>query len=281
MTTLHLQSVDNDVRGRLALVTGSTGGIGSACARALAADGCDVALHYSSSEDKAEALAQELRRRHPQQAFITAQADLSSREATRGLVEAVLKRSDEAANGRHRAVSILVANAGVGRRIRDVRDIGEEDWDAMLEVNCRSQFVVTKACVEGMRAQGWGRVVLVGSIASRGGGINGCHYAASKGAMTSMGLNLATVLAPEGVTVNIVQPAMIGATGMIPTPQSRSWKSTDNMEELRGTDPGLAIAASIPVHRLGAPEEVAQVVSMLVKTGYMTGQEILLSGGLK
>lgn len=106
--------------------------------------------------------------------------------------------------GKHAAVSILVANAGVGRRIRDVADIGEDDWDEIMEVNARSQFVVTRACAEGMRAQGWGRVVLVGSIASRGGGINGCHYAASKGAMTSMGLNLATVLAPEGVTVNIV-----------------------------------------------------------------------------
>ncbi|KJZ75557.1 hypothetical protein HIM_05020 [Hirsutella minnesotensis 3608] len=281
MTTLHLQSADNQVRGRLALVTGATGGIGSACARALAAEGCDVALHYSSSEDKAEALARELRERHPSQTFMTAQADLSSREATRQLVGSVLA-SEAAARAGHAAVSILVANAGIGRRIRDVRDIGEDDWDAMLEVNCRSQFVVTKACVEGMRAQGWGRVVLVGSIASRGGGINGCHYAASKGAMTSMGLNLATVLAPEGVTVNIVQPAMIGATGMIPEPKSRyvpppdclgttdqpvfpssrTWKSNHDLEELRTTDPGLAIAASIPVHRLGYPEEVASVVTM-------------------
>lgn len=92
--------------------------------------------------------------------------------------------SQPSVRARHGAVSVLVANAGVGRRIRDVGDIGEDDWDAVLEVNARSQFVVTRACVEGMRAQGWGRVVLVGSIASRGGGINGCHYAASKGAMT-------------------------------------------------------------------------------------------------
>lgn len=65
---------------------------------------------------------------------------------------------------------MLVANAAIGRRIRDVRDIEEDDWDEMMEVNARSQFVVTKACVEGMRAQGWGRIVLVGSIASKGGG---------------------------------------------------------------------------------------------------------------
>ncbi|KAF4510475.1 hypothetical protein G6O67_002356 [Ophiocordyceps sinensis] len=276
-TTFELQAVDNRVRGRLALVTGSTGGIGSACARALAADGCDVALHYSSSEDKAEALAKELQDRYADQLYVTARADLSSREATRGLVSSVL--SQPSVRARHGAVSVLVANAGVGRRIRDVGDIGEDDWDAVLEVNARSQFVVTRACVEGMRAQGWGRVVLVGSIASRGGGINGCHYAASKGAMTSMGLNLASLLAPEGVTVNI--PAMIGETGMIPTPKSRTWTSTDNLDELRATDPGLAIAAGVPEHRLGVPDEVANVVAMFAKTGYMTGQEVLLAGGLR
>ncbi|KAJ6438669.1 calcium permeable channel [Purpureocillium lavendulum] len=279
MTTLSLQDVDNRVQGRLALVTGATGGIGSACARALAADGCDVALHYSSSSEKAEALASSLRAAYPSQLFPTIRADLSDRAEARGLVAALLQAGGDAAARGHTAVSVLVANAGVGRRIRDVADIGEDDWDDVLEVNARSQFVVTKACVAGMRAQGWGRVVLVGSIASKGGGINGCHYAASKGAMTSMGLNLATVLAGEGITVNIVQPAMIGATGMIPTP--KTWKSTDHVEELKVSDPGLGIAASVPVHRLGVPEEVANVVSMFAKTGYMTGQEVLLAGGLK
>ncbi|KAH0595188.1 hypothetical protein MHUMG1_06937 [Metarhizium humberi] len=303
MTTHSLQPVDNAVPGRLALVTGATlaisflpvhapeekhpdtnlpcntnsGGIGSACAKALAAEGCDVVLHYSSSQEKADTLVNELQRLHPKQLFSTARADLSSREATRLLVPDVL--SNPAISARHKAISILVANAGTGRRIRDIKDIEEDDWDLTLEINARSQFVVTKACLPGMRGQGWGRVILVGSIASRGGGINGCHYAASKGAMTSMGLNLATILAPEGVTVNIVsfprrlphaacveahsiqvQPAMIGATGMIPTPKATTWQSNTDPEELRSTDPGLAIASSVPVHRLGAPEEVANIV---------------------
>ncbi|KID85575.1 NAD(P)-binding domain protein [Metarhizium guizhouense ARSEF 977] len=279
MTTLSLQAVDNAVHGRLALVTGATGGIGSACAKALAAEGCDVVLHYSSSQEKADTLVQELQRLHPKQLFSTARADLSSREATRLLVPDVL--SNPAISARHKAISILVANAGTGRRIRDIKDIEEDDWDLTLEINARSQFVVTKACLPGMRGQGWGRVILVGSIASRGGGINGCHYAASKGAMTSMGLNLATILAPEGVTVNIVQPAMIGATGMIPTPKATTWQSNTDPEELRSTDPGLAIASSVPVHRLGAPEEVANIVVLFAKTGYMTGQEVLVAGGLR
>ncbi|EQB54680.1 hypothetical protein CGLO_05457 [Colletotrichum gloeosporioides Cg-14] len=267
-----IQNTDNRTQGRLALVTGASGGIGSSVAHALAAEGCDVALHYSTSQGKAEALAQELRAKYPSQLFVPFQADLSSRESTRNLVPSIFASNE--VTQKHKAISILVANAGLGRRIRDPADIGEDDWDDMMEVNARSQFVVTKACLPGMRAQGWGRVVLVGSIASRGGGINGCHYAATKGALCSMGLNLATLLAPEGVTVNIVLPAMIGATGMIATPKSTqvllllppsapiTWDSRDDLEALRATDPGLAIAASVPVHRLGAPEEVANVVTI-------------------
>ncbi|KAI8715987.1 hypothetical protein NCS52_01108000 [Fusarium sp. LHS14.1] len=287
MTTYHIKPVDNRVQGRLALVTGARyypslsmqSSIGSACARALAAEGCDVALHYSSSQEKAQTLASELHASFPEQRFFCVSADLSNRDATRALVPNVLNHGEVA--GRHSAVSILVANAGVGKRIRDIQNIEEDNWDEVMEVNARSQFVVTRACLPGMRSQGWGRVILVGSIASRGGGINGCHYAATKGALSSMGLNLATVLAPEGVTVNIVLPALIGSTGMIPTPKSQTWEKNTDLEALREEDPGLAIAASIPVHRLGVPEEVANVVTMMAKTGYMTGQEILLAGGLR
>ena len=197
---LRLQSVDNNIKGRLALVTGSrcvrpryqwqnmllwanfnSGGIGSAVAKALASEGCDVALHYSSNKDKADNLANELSKSFPSQLFVTVQADLSQREPTRSLVPTLL--AQYAVFSKHKAVSVLVANAGLGRRIRDVADIQEDDWDEMMEINSRSQFVVTKACIEGMRKQGWGRVILVGSIAARGSGLNGCHYAASKGAL--------------------------------------------------------------------------------------------------
>ncbi|KAH7239307.1 hypothetical protein BKA59DRAFT_484402 [Fusarium tricinctum] len=279
MTTYQIRDVDNQVQGRLALVTGASGGIGSAIAKALAAEGCDVALHCNSSLHKVEALSKELTSAHPGQLFPCVSADLTSRDQTRGLVEKVLQNSDISA--KHKAVSILVANAGLGRRIRDIKDIGEDDWDDVMEVNSRSQFVVTKACIPGMRAQSWGRVILVGSIASTGGGINGCHYAATKGALSSMGKNLATVLAGEGVTVNTILPAMIGFTDMIPTPKSRSWTNKTDLEELKSTDPGLAIAASVPVQRLGHPSEVANIAVMMAKTGYLTGQDIILSGGLK
>lgn len=132
----------------------------------------------------AESLAQDLSSKYPDQLFAACQADLSDRESTQTFVSRALSPDTSAAiSSKHSAVSILVANAGLGRRIRDVADIEEDDWDEMFEVNARSQFVVVKACLKGMRAQGWGRVVLVGSIASKGGGLNGCHYAATKGAL--------------------------------------------------------------------------------------------------
>ncbi|KAF5025653.1 hypothetical protein F66182_2259 [Fusarium sp. NRRL 66182] len=232
----------------------------------------EIALHGHLSDDRRPG-------KESGMLFPCVAADLSSREQTRGLVEQVFQ--DATVSAKHDAVSILVANAGLGRRIRDIQNIQEDDWDQVMEVNSRSQFVVTKACLPGMRAQGWGRVILVGSIASTGGGINGCHYAATKGALSSMGKNLSTVLAGEGVTVNTILPAMIGSTDMIPTPKSKTWTSETNLEELKASDPGLAIAASVPVHRLGQPVEVANVAVMMAKTGYLTGQDILLTGGLK
>lgn len=137
--------------------------------------------HIRSNQDKADALATELKAQFPSQLFVTIPADLTARDQTRNLVPNVLVHPDVQA--KHKALSVLVANAGIGRRIRDVKDIEEDDWDSIMEVNARSQFVVTKAAVASMREQEWGRVILVGSISSHGGGLNGCHYAASKGAM--------------------------------------------------------------------------------------------------
>jgi 3-oxoacyl-[acyl-carrier protein] reductase len=118
-----------------------------------------------------------------------------------------------------------------------------------------------------MTASGWGRIVFVSSLAAHGGGINGCHYAASKAGLHGLMKSLATKHANDGITVNDVAPAMIGETGMIP-----------DEKFLEGT-PGDV--RNIPVGRLGTPGEVANVVLMFCQTGYLTGQSVLLSGGLK
>ncbi|KAH8699003.1 hypothetical protein BGW36DRAFT_294388 [Talaromyces proteolyticus] len=157
---------------------------------------------------------------------------------------------------------ILVSNAGYGKRVPQVWDITLEEFDYTIQVNLRASFILVKGVVERMKSQRWGRIVFMSSIAGYGGGINGCHYAASKAGMTGMMRNLSTRLAEFNISVNDVSPAMIGDTGMIPSATA-----------IAGTE--------TPLGRLGVPQEVANVVTMLVTTGYMTGQSLLLAGGLK
>ena len=162
---------------------------------------------------------------------------------------------------------ILVSNAGYGKRIPQITDIPISEWDHTITVNLRSSFLLAKLSVPHMQEHNWGRIIFMSSIAAYGGGINGCHYAASKAGLTGMCKNLALKLAQWGITVNDVAPAMIGETGMIP-----------DAKFVEGT-PGDV--KNIPVGRLGVPQEVANVVGMVSRTGYLTGQSIVISGGLK
>lgn len=162
---------------------------------------------------------------------------------------------------------ILVSNAGYGKRYPGITDVSIEEFDHTININLRASFILSKLSIPYMEAQGWGRIVFVSSIAAIGGGINACHYAASKAGLSGMMRNLAAKHAKSGITVNDVAPAMIGDTGMIP-----------DAKFVEGT-PGDV--KNIPVGRLGTPEECAGIVTMMCKTGYLTGQSILLSGGLK
>lgn len=174
---------------------------------------------------------------------------------------------DEIRKEHGRYPHILVSNAGHGKPIPLLEDITLEEWDYTIAVNLTATFVLCQLAIPHMKAQNWGRIILMGSISGHGGGINGCHYAASKGGLMAMVKNLATKLGKYGITINDVAPAMIGNTGLIPGERT--------VEDTPGD------VRNIPVGRLGRPEEVANVVTMLCKTGYMTGQSILLSGGLK
>lgn len=162
---------------------------------------------------------------------------------------------------------ILVSNAGHGRRIPDIADISIDEFDYTISVNLRAAFILSKLSIPHMASRGWGRIIFVSSLAAHGGGINGCHYAASKAGLQGLMRSLATKHASGGITVNDVAPAMIGETGMIP-----------DEKFVEGT-PGDV--RNIPVGRLGTPREVANVVLMFCQTGYLTGQSVLLSGGLK
>lgn len=235
--------------------------IGAAVARDLQRQQVHLALTYHSSRQSIEELIKELKSEHGDSCNVSIhQADMAK--------TCDLERLFDEVNNEHgRYPDILVANAGHGKPIPYLEDIALEEWDHTIAVNLTATFVLCKLAVPHMKAQNWGRIIFMGSISGYGGGINGCHYAASKGGLMAMVKNLATKLGPNGITINDVAPAMIGNTGLIP-----------GAKTVEGT-PGDV--RNIPVGRLGRPEEVANVVTMLCRTGYLTGQSILLSGGLK
>lgn len=258
-----MSSVDNRISGRLALITGASGGIGAAIAHDLWAEGCSLALTGFSKFQAVEALAQELlaKRIHDDQKATAYQLDTGDSAALERLFQDIKK------NHGQDGPDILVSNAGYGKRLPGILDVSIEEFDHTININLRASFILTKLSIPHMEAQGWGRIVFVSSIAAIGGGINACHYAASKAGLSGMMRNLAAKHAKSGITVNDVAPAMIGDTGMIP-----------DAKFVEGT-PGDV--RNIPVGRLGTPEECAGIVTMMCKTGYLTGQSVLLSGGLK
>lgn len=235
---------------RVALLTGASGGIGQALARVLAAEGAAVALCYGSSAEPARRLAAEIERDGGRAAAIG--ADLSSAQAPAELVTAV-----ESELG---AVDLLLCNAGLSRR-QDFEDVTVADFDQMVAVNLRAPFLLAQRALPGMRERGFGRVLFVSSVAAFTGGIVGPHYAASKAGLHGLTHFLATRMAPHGVTVNALAPALITDTGMLP----------GEPDELRGR---------VPVGRLGAPDEVAELALAVLRNGYLTNQVVSLDGGM-
>jgi 3-oxoacyl-[acyl-carrier protein] reductase len=251
--------------------------IGAACARDLLANGASLALTYSTNKTSLSELVTDLYASKGDRQISSHQCDVAKEGDLQRLFDDIKE-----SHGKH--PDIVVANAGYGRRVSNILDLDLDEWDYTINVNLRSSFIVTKLAVPHMQEQGWGRVIYISSIAAGGTSINGCHYSASKGKfhfpvpfspgtnrisklVQGMSKNLAQKMGKSGITFNDVAPAMITGTGMIPTE-----------EQLKGT-PGDV--KNIPVGRSGSTEECANVVTMLCRTGYMTGQSLLLSGGLK
>jgi 3-oxoacyl-[acyl-carrier protein] reductase len=155
-------------------------------------------------------------------------------------------------------IDILVNNAGIAI-VRGVDDLSEEDFDRTITVNLKSAFLCTQAVLPAMRKKKWGRIVNISSGAARGAGAIGPHYNASKAAMEGLTRGYAARLVKEGITVNAVAPSLI---------------ETDMMSGRSD------LARNIPLGRLGRPEEVAQAVLMVLGNDYMTGQTIILNGGM-
>lgn len=240
-----------DLTGKKALVTGATGGLGGAIARALHARGADVALS-GTRQEALDALAGELGERvHP---LI---ANLGDMEAVEGLVPAA-----EAAMG---GLDILVNNAGITRDGLFMR-MKDEDWDTVLAVNLTAAFRLSRAAVKGMMRRRYGRIVNIGSVVGTTGNPGQGNYAASKAGLIGMSKALAQEVASRGITVNTVAP------GFIASPM------TDALNDKQRE----AILANVPAGRLGAGEDVASAVLYLAseEAAYVTGQTLHVNGGM-
>jgi 3-oxoacyl-[acyl-carrier protein] reductase len=238
----------DDLSGKVALVTGSSRGLGRAIAIALAEAGADLVLNFR--RHAAEAQAVEAQIRQQQRRCVTIQADVSVAAESEHLVQEAEEQLGP--------VDILVNNAGIARQ-QLMEEMTEGDWDDVLTANLKSCFLVTQAVVPGMRARQWGRIINLSSVAAQVGGVIGPHYAASKAGMLGLTHFYAHHLVKEGITVNAIAPALI---------------ETDMVTSLPNARPDR-----IPVGRFGAPEEVADVAVMLARNGYITGQTINVNGG--
>lgn len=240
-----------DLTGKGALVTGASGGIGGAVARALAGAGASVALS-GTREAALKALTEALGERvHP------IVADLTDPAAPDFLAKAA-----EAKLGR---IDILVNNAGFTRDGLVLR-MKDEDWQKVLDVNLTAAFRLSRACLRGMMKSRWGRIVNVASIVGVTGNPGQANYAASKAGMIGMSKSLAAEVASRGVTVNCVAPGFI-ATAMTEA------LSDAQKESLR---------TRIPSGRFGSSEDVAAGVVFLAseEAGYVTGQTLHINGGM-
>lgn len=241
-------TINPDLNGHTALVTGASRGIGAAIALAFAEAGAAIAVNYREHAAEANAVVADIKDKGGR--AIATPADVSQAAAVTKMVDDIASKLGP--------IDILINNAGIAI-VRGIDDLAESDFDATIAVNLKSAFLCTQAVLPAMRAKKWGRIVNISSGAARGAGAIGLHYNASKAGMEGLTRGYAARLVKEGITVNAVAPSLI---------------ETDMM---RGRSD---LAGRIPLGRLGRPEEVAQAALMVIGNAYMTGQTIMLNGGM-
>lgn len=237
--------------GKTALITGASGGIGSAIAKNLSQQGAHVVLHGTRA-GRLEELASEI---GSNVSVVT--ANLSDRDAVGGLVAEAAKATG--------AIDILVNNAGITRDNLFMR-MKDEEWDDVLEVNLTSSMLLCRSAIRAMMKARWGRIISISSIVGVIGNPGQTNYAASKAGMIGFSKSLAAEVASRGITVNIVAP------GFIETPMTD--ELTDEQKQ--------KLLANVPAGRLGSSQEVAAAVSFLAseEAAYMTGATLHVNGGM-
>ena len=225
----------SNLNGKVALVTGGTGGIGAAICIKLAESGAKVATNYRN-EEKAKAWQAEAKKAGHDIAIY--QADISDFDACQSLVDQIGKDLGP--------IDILVNNAGITKDGM-FKKMSKEKWDAVMNINLDGLFNITKPLVEGMTDRGWGRIINISSINGQKGQMGQTNYAASKAGMHGFTMALAQEVARKGITVNTISPGYIATDMVMAVP-----------EDIRNK-----IIANIPVGRLGTPEEIAALTVYL------------------
>ena len=240
-----------DLTGRNALVTGASGGLGGAIARALHGAGAGVVLSGTREAPLRELAAELGDRAH----VVT--ADLSDPESVQALPGAAA-----AAAG---SVDILVNNAGITRDNLFMR-MSDDEWSQVLEVNLTSAFRLCRAALRPMMKARWGRIVNIGSVVGSTGNPGQGNYAAAKAGLVGMSKSLAAEVASRGITVNCVSPGFIASA------------MTDKLND----DQKARILAQIPAGQMGRPDDVAAAVLYLASpgAGYVTGTVLHVNGGM-
>jgi acetoacetyl-CoA reductase len=246
-------TVQKRLVGKVALVTGSSRGIGKAIAKSLAAEGATLAVHYCRGREQAAELASELERNGNRVGIF--QADVSRPEECHRLLEQAGKQLGQ--------VDILVNNAGMNRD-RTLRKMSASEWDEVIDTNLNSVFHCTKAALDPMVARGWGRVINIASITGQTGAFGQSNYAAAKAGVIAFTKSVAQELAKHGITVNAICPGFV---------------DTDMVAGLSQATKERA-KTRIPLGRFGDADEVARLVRFLCTEGdWITGAQLNINGG--
>jgi len=236
------------------MITGASGGIGTAIAKKFAKEGYAVVLQYHRNKSAIDNLTEVL----PKGEFLVIQADLRDSQQVDSMVQQV---QDVWGN-----VDVLVNNAGIAQQ-KIFSDITDEDWQNMMGVHVDGTFFCIRAVLQGMLHQKKGSIINISSMWGQVGGACEVHYSAAKGAVQAMTKALAKEVGPSGVRVNCVAP------GMIQTP----------MNAFLDDEAIHVIAEETPMNRIGMPEDVAEAVLFLAddnKATFITGQILAVNGGL-
>jgi 3-oxoacyl-[acyl-carrier protein] reductase len=233
-------------------VTGASGGIGAALAPRLAGEGADVAVAYGRRREAAARIAAKARGAGVRSYVVG--GDLGSPGLAADMIAEVEHELGP--------IDVLVANAGTAP-VKPLEEVDLSEWERTLAVNLTAPFLQAQAVIPGMRERGFGRILLISSVAAFTGGVVGPHYAASKAGLIGLTHSLAARFARDGVTVNAIAPALVEGTEMLP-----------------GGPGADALKERIPVGRLGRPEEVADIALAVLTNGYLTNQVIGIDGGI-